>query len=64
MIGVYQVTSETEGRPDLIANAVYGNPQLDWILIAFSNVYDTLNWPRAGDFIEYPLDVVVLPQLI
>jgi Base plate wedge protein 53 len=63
LIGVYKVTSQTEGRPDLIAHAIYGNSEFYWVLLAFNKVYDTLNWPRAGDLIEYPLDTVVLSEL-
>ena len=64
LILVYQVTSQTEGRPDLIANAVYGTPKLDWVLLAFNNVIETLGWPRAGASIEYPSETVVLPELL
>lgn len=63
-IGVFRVTSAAEGRPDLIANEVYGTPLLDWVIISFNGVRDTMNWPRAGDTIEYPLDSVVLPELL
>lgn len=63
-VGFFQVTNQLEGRPDLISNQVYGTPLLDWVLIAFNKVRDPLNWPRAGDMIEYPLDTVVLPQLL
>lgn len=63
-IGVFRVTSATEGRPDLIANRLYGTPLLDWVIISFNGVSDTMNWPRAGDVIEYPLVNVVLPELL
>lgn len=63
-INVFQVTSALEGRPDLISQRVYGTPLLDWVLIAFNGVRDPLNWPRAGDIIEYPSDLIVLPELL
>ena len=63
LINKFRVTSALEGRPDLIAARLYGTPQLDWVLVAFNNVRDVLNWPRAGDTIEYPLETVVFPQL-
>ncbi len=63
-IGVFSVTNQFEGRPDLISHRLYGTPLLDWVLIAFNGVRDPFNWPRAGDLIEYPLDTVVLPQLL
>lgn len=63
-IGVFRVTSAVEGRPDLISNQVYGTPLFDWVIISFNGVVDTLNWPKAGDTIEYPLDKVVLSELL
>jgi hypothetical protein len=63
-IGVFRVTSALEGRPDLIAYRLYGTPLLDWVLISFNKARRALNWPRAGDSIEYPLDTVVLPELL
>jgi hypothetical protein len=63
-IGVFRVTSPLEGRPDLIANQLYGTPLLDWVLISFNNARRSLNWPRSGDTIEYPLETVVLPELL
>lgn len=62
-ISIFRVTTQTEGRPDLIANELYGSPMLDWVLIAFNKVRDPLNWPKAGDAIEYPLDIIVFPQI-
>ncbi len=63
-IGVFSVTGANEGRPDLISHAVYGTPALDWVIIAFNGVRNTLNWPRAGDVVEYPFDSVVIPELL
>lgn len=63
-IGVFRVNTATEGRPDLIANELYGTPLLDWVLISFNKARRSLNWPQAGDSIEYPLDTIVLPELL
>ncbi len=63
-IGVFLVTADVEGRPDEISNRVYRTPELAWILIAFNNVTESLNWPRAGTAIEYPFDSVVFPELL
>lgn len=52
LIRKYYVTSAVEGRPDLIANSVYGSPELGWVVIAFNRPSEILNWPRAGDVIE------------
>ena len=63
-IALFQVTNAFQGRPDLIAYNVYGDPFLDWVLIAFNKPQDVLNWPRAGDVIRYPVATVVIPQLV
>ncbi len=63
-IEAFQVTSALEGRPDLISQAIYGTPLLDWLLIAFNNVREPINWPRTGDVIEYPIESIVLPSLL
>lgn len=52
LIAKFYVPNALEGRPDLIAQQIYGNPKLDWVLIAFNNPPELLNWPRAGDLIE------------
>lgn len=62
-IGRFRVTTQTEGRPDMIANEIYGTPKLQWVLISFNKIRDPLNWPRAGDTIEYPVEEVVFPQV-
>ena len=63
-IRTYKVTSKTEGRPDLISYSVYGTTFLDWVIIAFNNAHDALNWPKAGDTIEYPNDTIVMSELL
>jgi len=61
-IGKFKVANQYAGRPDLIANTLYGTPLLDWVLMAFNNVTE-LNWPSAGTIIEYPVDSLVFPEL-
>ena len=63
-IGVFQVTSAVEGRPDLISQQIYRTPLLDWVLIAFNNARDTLNWPRSGDLLEYPIESIIIPEIL
>lgn len=63
-VEVFRVTSANEGRPDIISAQLYGVPQLDWVLIAFNKVLEPLGWPRAGDLIEYPVEAIVLPELL
>ena len=57
------ISSALAGRPDLIANALYGSPQLDWVLIAFNNPTEPLNWPSPGTTIEYPSYDLVRSEL-
>ena len=62
-IGVYIVDSGTAGRPDLIANSIYGTTDLDWVLLAFNNVRDTLNWPEVGELVRYPAESIVIQEV-
>lgn len=62
-INRYVVTNATEGRPDNISNILYGTPFLDWVLISFNKIRDPLNWPRAGEIIEYPDESLVFPLI-
>lgn len=62
-IGTYQVQTGRVGRPDLIAAELYGSAFLDWILIAFNQAMDVLNWPQAGMIIEYPLPRLIFAEL-
>jgi hypothetical protein len=64
LIGVFRVSSALEGRPDLISNQLYGTPLLDWVLISFNNARAALNWPRAGESIEYPVRSLVIPEIV
>lgn len=60
LIGSFLVTSDYEGRPDLISNLLYKSDMYDWVLIAFNNVTDTLNWPPSGLRILYPSSSIVI----
>lgn len=69
-IRTFNVNSALEGRPDIIANRVYGTPLLAWVLIAFNATHYSdggarvgLNWPRAGMLIRYPSDSIVFPEI-
>lgn len=62
-IASFAVNNTVEGRPDLIANEIYGTPLLDWVIIAFNAPTELLNWPTAGTTIEYPMKELVLAEL-
>ena len=50
----YVVQPNRSGRPDLIANDIYSDSNLFWILIFFNKVENPLSWPTNGEIIEYP----------
>jgi len=60
---VIKITAAYEGRLDLIAHELYGTPFLDWVIIAYNNILEPLNWPRAGTVIKIPVRSVILDQL-
>lgn len=62
-IGRYLVSGGLEGRPDKISAEIYGTQYLDWILLAFNSVGDTMNWPKAGTVLEYPLPRIVFAEI-
>ena len=58
------VNANYAGRPDLIANDLYGDDSLDWMLIAVNNATDALNWPNAGDTIKVPSTSILTSELL
>jgi len=61
---VVVVDNRYAGRPDLIANVLYGDSSLDWVLITVNNVTETLNWPNAGDTIKAPNPTIMTGELL
>lgn len=59
----FTVDNTTAGRPDLIANQVYGTPELYWVIIAVVRPFNTLNWPPTGTVLLLPGKSVVLNQI-
>lgn len=57
------VTSKTQGRPDLIANDVYGTSFLFWVPILFNKPEEPIGWPPTGLVIELPIPRKVLAEL-
>lgn len=51
---IFKVFTGYVGRPDLIANEVYGDPGLYWVIIAYNNVSNTMNWPPIGEIVRCP----------
>ena len=44
-----------EGRPDLIANKVYGTPHLWWVILAANDIIDPFEELLAGKKIKLPI---------
>jgi len=62
-IGHEIVTPKSVGRPDRLAETIYGDPNLMWILVIFNNVEDPFNWPVNNQIVEYPIKSVVFSEL-
>jgi hypothetical protein len=60
----FTVSSQYEGRPDKISDAVYATSHLDWVLIAYNRVLDPFGWPRAGEIIKIPRSELFMSELI
>jgi|CXWL01.1.fsa_nt_gi hypothetical protein len=70
-IGALVIQNQFEGRPDQLAYQIYGSPLLYWVLIAFNAIHNNdklamlgLNWPKSGQIIIYPLDIIVFPEVV
>ena len=57
------VEFEFVGRPDLLAEDIYRDQDLHWILILFNRVENPLNWPKNGQVIEYPSPSAVAAEI-
>lgn len=62
-IGTFVVDADTAGRPDRLADRIYNDPELHWILTIFNRVDNPLNWPLNNQVIEYPTPVTVSAEL-
>jgi hypothetical protein len=48
------ITQEDEKRPDLVAQKVYGNPDLWWVIYEFNGIRDPLFELKAGTQLRIP----------
>lgn len=60
----YQVPANYAGRIDLVAQDVYSDVNLGWVLIAFNNARDVFGWPKPLDVIEYPSFSLIFKELL
>jgi hypothetical protein len=58
-----QIDARRAGRPDLIAEEVYGSFAFFWVLIAFNRPKNPIGWPPIGIVIRAPLKEIVLANL-
>mgnify|MGYP003681727914 CR=1 FL=1 len=49
------VPNGMEGRPDLIANAFYGNSRMWWVICVANNISDPFEQLKAGKQIKLPI---------
>lgn len=69
-IYTFKVTTQTAGAPRRIAQQVYGDHDLYWVLVSFNNRWykdpgalQVMNWPVAGQVVYYPSRMIILPTL-
>ena len=62
-VGVFIVDADTAGRPDRLAELLYFDAELHWILIIYNRVTNPLAWPTVGQVIEYPLLSTISAEL-
>jgi len=55
----YEVTSDLDGRPDLISNTLYGTPNYFWVLVYINKPLDPTNWPTTGSIILAPKKEII-----
>jgi hypothetical protein len=58
-----RVDGSRVGRPDLIANDVYGSPSYYWVLIAYNKPKDLFGWPQINTIVLAPNPQLVLGNL-
>jgi hypothetical protein len=66
----FKVTPQMAGYPRRVAQQVYGNHNLHWVITAFNYKWygdlrasDGFNWPRPGQVIYYPSRLIINPTL-
>lgn len=52
-VGYHTVDITEEGRPDRIAEKLYGSAEYEWVLLLLNDVSETLTWPTSGQLIKY-----------
>lgn len=59
----FVVSSEFNGRPDLISTELYGSPIYFWVLLAVNKPLNPLNWPINNTTIFVPIKSIVISNI-
>ena len=59
----FVVSSDLEGRADLISKKLYNNPNYYWVLIVVNKPMDPLNWPKTGQVIKFVQKHIVMTNI-
>lgn len=57
------IDADVAGRADLLADKIYGDPNLLWVIMQFNHVENALNWPLNGEVIEFPIATIVFSEI-
>ena len=58
-ITTLQVDQRFAGRPDLIAEEIYGSSFLEWVITMSNRPLNPLGFPKAGTIIKFPKKGIV-----
>jgi len=59
----FVVTHEFVNRPDKIANEIYQNEDLQFIIVLFNRAENPFQWPPLGLVLEYPIQSRVFAEI-
>lgn len=62
-IGRIVINADIAGSASKLADEVYGDINLLWVIVQFNHIENPLNWPLNGEVIEYPIASVVFSEL-
>ena len=57
------VDADIAGSAWKLADEVYGDPDLLWVIMQFNHIENALNWPLNGEVIEFPIATVVFSEI-
>ena len=60
----YIIEQGEEGRADLIAFRIYQKPQLQWLVLQYNNIIDTVEQLKTGTVLRLPTQERVMLDII